>query len=347
MGEEQDDALVTEGAAEEEDGAQHVCLVIKHVLPTRRIDKYLQHRFNDFSRSIIQRLIREEAVTVNGRPTKASYQLSPQDRVDVILPPVETNEIPAEDIPLDIVYEDDHMLVVNKQADLVVHPARGNQGGTLVNGLVNYSDKLSSGGGPFRVGIVHRLDRNTTGLILVAKTDTAHWRLAHQFEHRQVEKTYIAVVHGRLELDSDVINLPLGRHRRVREKYAVQPEAGKGAVTRYQVLEQYRGYALVRLMPKTGRTHQLRVHMSSIKHPIVSDTMYGGKVPLAGQLADGAVLDEGEGLDAASPVISRQALHAAELTIRHPETAEKMRFVAPLPRDMELLIKLLARWRGV
>ena len=347
MSEEQDDALVTEGATEEEDGAQHVCLVIRHLLPTRRIDKYLRHRFSDFSRSMIQRLIREEAVTVNGRPTKASYQLSPQDRVDVIVPPVETKEIPPEDIPLDILYEDEHMLVVNKQADLVVHPARGNQGGTLVNGLVNYSDSLSSGGGPFRVGIVHRLDRNTTGVIVVAKTDTAHWRLAHQFEYRQVEKTYIAVVHGTMELDSDVINLPLGRHPRVREKYAVRPAEGKAAVTRYQVLEQYRGYALVRLMPKTGRTHQLRVHMSSMKHPIVSDTMYGGKVPLAGQLADGAALDEGEGLGPDVPVITRQALHAAELTIRHPETAEKMRFAAGLPGDMELLIRLLERWRGV
>ena len=194
---------------------------------------------------------------------------------------------------------------------------------------------------------MHRLDRDTTGVIVVAKTDTAHWRLAHQFEHRQVEKSYIAAVQGTMELDSDVINLPLGRHPRVREKYAVRSTMGKPATTRYQVLEQYRGYALVRLMPKTGRTHQLRVHMSSMKHPVVSDTMYGGKVPLVGQLADGGPLDEVEGLGADEPVIARQALHAAELTIRHPATAEKMRFTAPLPSDMELLIKLLERWRRI
>lgn len=343
MAQEPEDAIIAEEVSQEEDGAQHARLVISRLLPTRRIDKYLRHRFPDFSRSMIQRLIKEQAVTVNGKPTKSSYQLLPKDQIDLILPPVETREIPPEDIPLDIIYEDDLMIVLNKQANLVVHPARGNQGGTLVNGLVNYSNQLSSGGAEFRPGIVHRLDRNTTGVMVVAKTDTAHWRLAHQFEHRQVQKCYLAVVQGTLELDSDVISLPLGRHPRVREKYAVRPETGKPASTRYQVLQQYRGFALLRLMPKTGRTHQLRVHMSSMKHPIVADTMYGGKVPTVGQLTGEP--DNG-GLDGPDePVLTRQALHAAELVIRHPVTAELMRFEAPLPPDMQRLIALLDEHR--
>ena len=346
MSEDRDDAILSEEPGESEDGGQHVCLVIRRLLPMRRIDKYLKHRFSDFSRSMIQRLIQEEAVTVNGQATKASYQLSPQDRVDVTLPPVETREIPPEEMELDVLYEDEHMLVLNKQANLVVHPARGNRGGTLVNGLVHYSKSLSKGGGEFRPGIVHRLDRNTTGVILVAKTDTAHWRLAHQFEHRQVEKAYLAVVQGTMELDGDVIKSDLGRHPRVREKYTVRSDKGKEAVTRYQVLKQYRGYATVRLMPKTGRTHQLRVHLSSIKHPIVSDTMYGGKVPLVGQLANGADQGDWAGLGEEEPVIMRQALHAAELTVRHPITAERVRFEAPLPGDMQRLVDMLEKWRA-
>ena len=185
-----EDEAVQAGVEEEiDDGAQRVCLVIRRLLPNRRIDKYLKHRFPDFSRTVIQRLIKEEAVTVNGRATKSSYNLNPQDRVDLILPPPETKEIPPEDIPLDVIYEDDDMLALNKQANLVIHPARGNRGGTLVNGLVYYSNALSQAGGEFRPGIVHRLDRNTTGVLVVAKTDTAHWRIAHQFEHRQMQKT--------------------------------------------------------------------------------------------------------------------------------------------------------------
>ncbi len=261
----------------EDDGGRHECLTIRRMLPNRRIDKYLNHRFPDFSRTAIQRLIKEEAVTVNGRTTKASYNLNPGDKVDILLPPPPTTEIPGEDIPLNIIYEDDHMIVLNKQAGLIVHPARGNRSGTLVNGLVYYSDSLSSGSGEFRPGIVHRLDRNTTGVIVVAKNDLAHWRIAHQFEHRLTQKTYVAIVQGQMELDGDTIDMPLGRHPKVREKYSVQIETGKPAVTGYEVLEQFNGYAFVRLMPKTGRTHQLRVHMSAIRHPIVADDMYGGK----------------------------------------------------------------------
>lgn len=334
---------------EEDDGGQRASLVIKRLLPNRRIDKYLKHRFPDFSRNVIQGLIKEEAVTVNGRKTKSSYQVNPGDRIDLLLPPPPTTEIPPEDIPLHILFEDENMIVLNKQANLVVHPARGNRGGTLVNGLVHYSNALSSAGGDFRPGIVHRLDRNTTGVIVIAKTDTAHWRLAHQFEYRKVQKTYLAIVHGTMELDADVIEIPLGRHPRVREKYAAKPDGGKEAVTEYHVEKQYRGYALVRMFPKTGRTHQIRVHMSAIKHPIVADTMYGGHTMTLGQLSDKAARpedgDNAEGLGVDDVVIDRHALHAATLDIRHPVTAEMMHFEAPLPGDMQRLLKLLERYR--
>jgi len=333
----------------EEDGAQHVQLIIKRLLPNRRIDKYLKHRFPDFSRAVIQRLIKEEAVTVNNKGTKCSYHLNPRDCVDIILPPPPTNEIPAEDIPLNILYEDEHILILNKQANLIVHPARGNRGGTLVNGLVYYSDSLSQVNGNFRPGIVHRLDRNTTGVIAVAKTDTAHWRLAHQFEHRQTRKVYIAVVHGTMELDSDVIDMPLGRHPRVREKYAIRPESGKTATTTYELQKQYRGYALLRLMPKTGRTHQLRVHMAGIKHPIVADIMYGGKTMTLEQMTNGEQLpaagQPGGELSAEDVVIERQALHAAELWVHHPVSGKEMHFKAPLPADMDFLVSLMERYR--
>ena len=333
----------------EEDGAQHIHLVIKRQLPAQRIDKYLKNRYKDFSRNMIQRLIQEQAVTVNERPIKASYQLKGGDRVDVLLPPSPTDEIEPEPIPLDILYEDEHMIALNKQANLVVHPARGNQRGTLVHGLAYYSNSLSSVNGQFRPGIVHRLDRNTTGVMVVAKTDTAHWRMAHQFEHRQVQKVYVAVVHGTLELDGDVIEIPLGRHPYLREKYAARPETGKSAVTQYELLKQYRGYALLKMMPRTGRTHQIRVHLNLIKHPIVADTVYGGKTMTLGQLADGQPLpkppEPGSNLNEEDMVLERQALHAGELTLRHPINGKEMHFQAPLPEDMQVLLQLLDRYR--
>ncbi len=184
---------------------------------------------------------------------------------------------------------------------------------------------------------------------MVAKTDTAHWRLAHQFEHRKVRKVYLAVVHGTLDLDADVIDIPLGRHPHVREKYAARPESGKSAITRYELQKQYGGYALVRLMPKTGRTHQLRVHMSLMKHPVVADIMYGGKLMTMSQMAKGADLpgpeEPGGNLKPDDVVINRQALHAAEIYLSHPVSGKEICIKAPLPCDMQLLVKLLERYR--
>jgi len=333
----------------EEDGAEHVHLKIRKALPARRIDKYLAQRFSHVSRNVIQGLIEEQAVRVNGRGVKCSYQLKAGDELDVILPPPPVSAITPEPIPLDVLYEDEDLLAVNKPADLIVHPARGNRGGTLANALAYYSASLSHVNGAFRPGIVHRLDRNTTGVIVVAKTDAAHWRLAHQFEHRLVRKEYLAVVHGTMELDGDVIDVPLGRHPTVWEKHAARPETGKEALTEYHVERQYRGYARVRVLPRTGRTHQIRVHLSLIKHPVAGDVLYGGKVVTVRQLADGRELprpeEAGGRLGPDDVVLARQALHAARLELRHPVTGKRLVLEAPPPADLQLLLQLLERYR--
>jgi 23S rRNA pseudouridine1911/1915/1917 synthase len=221
-----------------------------------------------------------------------------------------------------------------------VHPARGNTHGTLVNALAFYSDTLSSGLGEFRPGIVHRLDRNTTGVMVVAKHDAAQWKIAHQFERRQVNKTYIAVVHGTPDLTRDRINAPLGVHPKVRQLYAVRPETGKESITFYEVIESFRGFSLLKMTPKTGRTHQIRVHLAYIKHPIVADDMYGGKFVYPWQLADAQPIPQ-------EPVIDRVALHASAIEFKHPATEETVKFEAPLPQDMQTLLDMLREYRSL
>ncbi len=320
---------------------------------TQRIDQFLTSRMAHLSRAAVQRLIDDGRVKVNGRTTKASYKLKGGDAVDMMAPPEPVNELVPEDIPLDIVYEDDHLLALNKQANLVVHPARGVWTGTLVNGLVFYGKKWSTLNGDWRPGILHRLDRNTTGIMLVAKSDEAHWRVARQFENRTIRKNYVAVVHGVPELLGDVIDLPIGKDKYIREKQAIRKEenGGKHAVTEYRVEEHFarvpdatlhasgfandrklapppERFAFVRLFPKTGRTHQLRVHMSVQGHPMVGDTMYGGRTFEA---SDGWTF-------------ARQALHAAEITFVHPVTLQTLTLTAPLPPD---LLGLMDRLRAV
>lgn len=322
------------------EGAEHLSLRVGNNITNRRLDKYLQGRLSQFSRTTLQKLIREQAVTINGKTAKPSTKLSPGDTVDLILPPPEIKEIIPENIPLNIIYEDDDILVINKQANLIVHPARGFKKGTLVNALVYYAKQLSKGSEEFRPGIVHRLDRNTTGALVIAKNDTAHWRLARQFEMRQTRKHYLAIVHGTPELLADCINKPLAVHPIIRERFAVRPEIGKEAITYYEVLEKFRGYSLLKLDIRTGRTHQIRVHMSYIKHPIIGDEMYGGKIVYHWQIEDKQAQPE-------EPLMARPALHAWHLELTHPTTNKKMTFEAPLPLDFQQMLEELRKFRRV
>ncbi len=315
-------------------------LHVGNSIKERRLDKYLHSRFSDLSRRFIQNAIKAGSVQVNGKIAKPSFKLNPGDKIDLTLPESPSKEILPEDIPLNIIYEDSCLIVLNKQPGILVHPARGNTHGTLVNALAFYSDKLSSGLGEFRPGIVHRLDKNTTGVMVVAKDDTTQWRVAKQFERRQVNKNYLAIVHGTPELTADRIKVPLGIHPRMREKYAIRPEAGKEAITLYEVLESFRGFSLLKLTPKTGRTHQIRVHLSYIKHPIVADDMYGGRLVYPWQLADAEPAVQ-------QPVISRVALHAHTLEFKHPKTDKMVKFEAPLPEDMQNLLDMLRKYRKI
>jgi len=319
---------------------QPVTLHVGVSIRERRIDKYLHGRFRNLSRHFLQNAIRSGAVKVNGQPVKPSFKLSHRDVIKFVMPEPEKKEIEPEDIPLDVLYEDDDLIVLNKPPDLIVHPARGNKHGTLVNALAHYSEHLSSGLGEFRPGIVHRLDRNTTGVMVVTKHDMAQWKVAKQFELRQVEKSYLAIVHGTPELTADRIDAPLGVHPKIREKYSIRPETGKEAVTFYEVVEAFRGFSLIHCKPRTGRTHQIRVHLSHLKHPIVADDMYGGKLVYPWQLADAEPAVE-------EPVIGRCALHAWTLGFTHPTTGQRVRFEAPLPADMQHLLDLLRRHRAV
>jgi len=320
----------------------------------RRVDKYLHGRFSNYSRVMLQEVIKAGFVKVNGKVVKPSFKLSPDDKIELTLPQLPSKEIMPENIPLNIIYEDDDIIVLNKQADILVHPARGNTHGTLVNALVFYSDKLSSGmsetvqrekekfenAGEFRPGIIHRLDKNTTGVMVVAKNDIAQWKIAKQFQDRQTKKSYLAIVHGTPELTADRINIPLGIHPKIREKYAIRPEIGKEAITFYEVLEEFRGFSLLKLSPRTGRTHQIRVHLSYIKHAVVADDMYGGKLVYPWQLQGGEPAVQ-------EPVIARVALHAHTLEFKHPTTKKQVKFEAPLPEDMQNLLDMLRKYRKV
>jgi 23S rRNA pseudouridine1911/1915/1917 synthase len=319
---------------------EQLTLHVGSSIKERRLDKYLHGRFSNLSRRFIQNAIKQDAVKVNGKIAKQSFKLSPGDEINFSVPEPPSKEILPEDIPLDIIYEDSELIVLNKQPGMLVHPARGNTHGTLVNALAFYSDKLSSGLGEFRPGIVHRLDKGTTGVMVVTRNDTAQWKIAKQFERREVDKTYLAIVHGTPELTADRISVPLGVHPRIREKQAIRPDTGKEAITFYEVLESFRGFSLLKMTPKTGRTHQIRVHLSYIKHPIVADDMYGGKLVYPWQLADiePAVQE---------PIISRVALHASTLEFKHPATDEMMKFQAPFPEDMQSLLNMLREYRRI
>ena len=289
-----------------------------------RIDLYLTQKEICPSRSQIRNLIVQGQIRVNSTPVKPSYILKNGDRINIALPEQKELQIKAEAIPLDIIYEDEYLVVVNKPADMIVHPAGKICSGTLVNALLYHcQDSLSGIGGVIRPGIVHRLDKDTSGLIVSAKNDFAHLDLSRQIKDHQVTKKYLALVHGNMKDDSGIIDAPIGRSLKNRKKMAVTEGKSREAITQFQVLKRFSGYTLVEAVLRTGRTHQLRVHLAFIGYPIVGDQLYGQRK---------------QGLN-----INRQALHSHILGFVHPSSKKYMEFSAPLPQDMQELIDCLER----
>jgi len=286
-----------------------------------RIDVFLAKCMPEFSRSHVQKLIAHGNVTVNSKLVKANYKLQASDRVEVVVPEARPVEIVAEAIPLDILYEDADVIVVNKPRGMVVHPAAGNYSGTLVNALLEHCEDLSGINGEVRPGIVHRLDKDTSGVMVSAKTDKAHVNLAHQIKERTASRRYLAIVHGNIKEDQGIINAPIGRHPTDRKKMAVVFDNSKDAITKFRVVERFSNYTLVECKLLTGRTHQIRVHMAYIGHPVVGDPKYGPERPHFN--------------------INGQALHSAQLEFVHPVTGQCMLFTAPLPADMQAILALL------
>lgn len=275
----------------------------------------------EISRSQVQRLIEQDHVSVNDEPVRAKYKVKPGDIIQLRVPDPTPMDLSAESIPLNIVFEDECMVVVDKPAGMVVHPAPGHSTGTLVHALLHHCTDLSGIGGVERPGIVHRLDKDTSGLVLVAKSEIAHRSLSSQFKQREIKKVYLALVKGNVKQNKGVIDLAIGRHKIHRKKMAIQQEGGRSATTSYEVIARYPHFSYLRLFPKTGRTHQIRVHVAEMGHPILSDKIYGGK------------------LDAKHIKMPRQALHAHKLEIRHPMTGEPKIFVSPLPEDLDFYLK--------
>jgi 23S rRNA pseudouridine1911/1915/1917 synthase len=296
-----------------------------------RLDRYLTRHLPSHSRAYLQQLIGQQHVLVDGRTTKPGYRLRLGDRIMVSLPPSKPSDVLPEPIPLDVLYEDAHLLVVNKAAGMVVHPSPGNPSGTLVNALQAYCTQLSGIGGIERPGIVHRLDKDTSGAIVVAKDDATHRGLVRQFAARQVKKRYLAIVRGNLRDAQGVIDAAVGRHPVYRQKMSTHTRVGRQAVTEFHVLERFECYTLVELCPHTGRTHQIRVHMAAVGHPLLGDPTYGRKrqgyhrSPLAHRLS----------------WFRRQALHAWVLGFVHPRTEVWLECRAPLPADLERLLTIL------
>ena len=287
----------------------------------QRIDKYLCEQ-TQLTRSRIQQLIEQGAVEVNGKATKSNYKINPGDLIEVSYEDLSELDVVAQDIPLDIRYEDSDVIVINKPRGMVVHPANGNQQGTLVNALLYHCKDLSGINGVLRPGIVHRIDKDTTGLIIVAKNDKAHLELSKQLQDKTVNRLYYAVVHGTFAHDYGTIDAPIGRDETDRQKMAVTEKNSKEARTHFRVLERFKDYSLVECRLETGRTHQIRVHMRYIDHPIVGDEKYGYRRTMK---------------------IGGQLLHAHQLEFVHPSTGEKMVVEAEIPQDFaEVLQRLRA-----
>jgi len=296
---------------------------------SRRIDRYLANLL-PLSRTAVQRLIKEGLVSVNGEVVKANYKIHPEDEIHVEIPGPTPLPLVPEPIPLDILYEDEYLLVLNKPSGMVVHPAPGHDSGTLVNALLHHCKNLEGIGGRERPGIVHRLDKDTSGVLVVAKTDHVHRHLSRQFKLHTVNRVYIALVHGVVKQGSGVIDLPIGRDIKDRKRISPRTMKPKHSITHFKVIERFKDGTLLELKPQTGRTHQLRVHLSHIHHPVAGDKTYGGKnYSLLGKVK-----------------IDRLMLHAARIGFIHPGTERYMEFETPLPEEMKKVLDKLNRTEG-
>ena len=310
-----------------------------------RLDAFLAKRFGSssgHSRGRLRRAIDSGHVTVDGRQMKASYRIRPGEAISVVVPEVPRESPEPENVPLDILYEDDWLVAVSKPPGMVVHPARGHWSGTLTAALAYHFQQLSSIGGQTRPGIVHRLDRDTSGVIIIAKTDRAHLALASQFERRTTEKEYFAIVVGAPNCDRDIISQPIGVHPHKREKMALRSghSTSRDAETFYEVDRRFRGFSVLRVVPKTGRTHQVRLHLAHVGCPVLCDRLYGGRA----QITLGEVID---GREDERVLLRRQALHARRLKLRHPGTGREIQFEAPLPDDIQIVLDELDKHRAV
>lgn len=322
------------------DPAEPIELTVESRAHGWRLDHYLTRLYPAFSRAAFQRTIVDGGVLLNGLSAKSASRLHVNDRLTVNLPKDPDSNITPEDVPIEIIYEDDSLVIINKEAGMIVHPGRGHHTGTLAGALQHHFDTLSDMAGKLRPGIVHRLDRDTSGVMVVARDNQVHHKLSRQFEKREVKKEYRAIVHGELNLDADHIDTHVKVDPNKRERMVIcQPEANsRDASTFYEVAERFRGYTYVILRPHTGRTHQLRVQMAHLGHSMVSDSMYrgGGRLTVAD-------LDSSQ---PKKPLIRRQALHAFRLTFAHPVTDKPMTFEAPMPKDFTRTLEALREHRA-
>ncbi len=312
-----------------------------------RLDAFLASQLPQYSPVHLRRVINAAAVQVDGKHRKAAYRLGAGQSITLVLPELPYDAPQPEELPLDIVFEDEHLIAVNKAAGMVVHPAKGHWAGTLTSALAFHFESLSSVGGPTRPGIVHRLDRETSGIMVVAKTDQAHHQLAAQFEQRTAKKEYQAIVLGTPDRDRDLIDQPIGAHPYSREKKAIRKDhaTSRAARTFFEVTERFPGFALLQLAPQTGRTHQIRVHLTHLGYPVLCDRLYGGRSQITrGELRGGRRQSSNDGDD--DVVLARQALHARRLSLQHPITGEPITFAASLPPDMQAVLDLLRQQSG-
>jgi 23S rRNA pseudouridine1911/1915/1917 synthase len=299
---------------------------------SKRLDLFLTENLPGLTRSGIKNLIKEGLVSVDGRQVKAGLALKGGESVTVRIPPPPPTTLKPEDVPLDLLYEDADVLVVNKPARMPVHPGAGRRTGTLVNALIHYTKDLSRVGGPERPGVVHRLDMDTTGSIVIARNDKAHRDLANQFKEHTTKRKYVSLVWGQVKEEEGEIDLPIGRDSANRLKISTRTRRKRRAVTSFRVLKRYPGFTLLELSPETGRTHQIRVHLAAINHPVVGDQVYCKRQVYPGMPK--AVSDK-------IKKTKRQLLHAATIGFVHPGTGKPVEFIAPMPEDMGSLLKVM------